>query len=181
MWISFQATGPFAIKVHIGGVNALSGDGVEGTEVQRLRRKKRHLLGESVQDYMVAPNQRWLDGIASGSGSVRQFVAMPVGKGYSVEAQLTGDESVGGIQIEITPSIMQPRPRTNGRMFITVQALTGKTLKFAVSTKHSVEQVKEMIWEVEGCPPDQQRLVFHGKQLEDGGMLFRPRFYLNMA
>lgn len=35
---------------------------------------------------MVSPEQPWLDGIADGDGTVRQFVAMPLGSGYSVEA-----------------------------------------------------------------------------------------------
>ena len=51
------------------------------------------------QDYLVCPHQPWLDGINSGDGVVRQFVAMPLGSGYTVEGQLTGQERVGGLQL----------------------------------------------------------------------------------
>jgi hypothetical protein len=40
---------------------------------------------------MVSPEQPWLDGFAIEKGVIRQFVAMPLGDGYSVEEQVTGD------------------------------------------------------------------------------------------
>ena len=49
------------------------------------------------------PTQKYLDGIAVGQGTVRQFIAMPIGSGYSVEKQVTGKEDVGGMQLEIIP------------------------------------------------------------------------------
>ena len=48
---------------------------------------------------MDFPKQPWLDGFAIERGKIRQFVAMPLGMGYTVEAQVTGKEDVGGIQI----------------------------------------------------------------------------------
>jgi len=44
-----------------------------------------------------------LDGIKSGKDKVRQFVAMPLGQGFTVEGQLTGKEEIGGVQFEIFP------------------------------------------------------------------------------
>jgi hypothetical protein len=52
---------------------------------------------------MVSPDQPWLDGFAVEKGVIRQFVAMPLGTGYSVEEQLTGESEWGGIQISIVP------------------------------------------------------------------------------
>ena len=50
------------------------------------------------------PGQPWLDGYnADKNGTVRQFVAAPLGKGYTVEEQLTGSATVGGIQIQAFP------------------------------------------------------------------------------
>jgi hypothetical protein len=49
------------------------------------------------------PPQKHLDGIAIGNGVVRQFVATPIGSGYSIESQITGKEDVGGLQIEVAP------------------------------------------------------------------------------
>ena len=40
------------------------------------------------QNYLAIPKQPWLDGINAGDGYVRQFVAMPLGKGYTIEAQV---------------------------------------------------------------------------------------------
>ena len=60
-------------------------------------------LHRDPQDYVVSPDQPWLDGFAIEKGVIRQFVAMPLGAGYSVEEQLTGEAEWGGIQISIVP------------------------------------------------------------------------------
>jgi hypothetical protein len=44
-------------------------------------------------------SQPWLDGFNSGGDSIKQFVAMPLGMGYTVEGQVTGKEEFGGIQL----------------------------------------------------------------------------------
>lgn len=51
----------------------------------------------------MVPGQPWLDGYASADGIVRQFVAMPLGSGLTVEQHLSGKEEHGGIQILIYP------------------------------------------------------------------------------
>jgi len=102
---------PFAIKIGTGKINAVSG--YPWTEClsqyrdkelpSRVRGHSRIRCNSIQQNYVVAPDQPWLDGYSVGEGVIRQFVAMPFGSGISVEEQITGDETVGGLQIEIFP------------------------------------------------------------------------------
>jgi hypothetical protein len=98
MWLSFTNQGPdfdldfpVAVKVAAGKINAVTGEGW------------RPGLHRAPQDYMVSPEQPWLDGFAIERGVVRQFVAMELGEGYSVEEQLTGQAQWGGLQIVVVP------------------------------------------------------------------------------
>jgi hypothetical protein len=96
LWLAFDGASwkPNAVQVGIGGINAVSGAPWEEG------------LSADPQNYLVCPEQLWLDGINAGDGTIRQFVAMPLGAGTTVEAQLTGREEVGGIQIRV----FEPRP-----------------------------------------------------------------------
>lgn len=92
MWLSFAGTAePAALQVGVGKVCAVSG------------RPWSPRLALDPQNHVVLPRQPWLDGINSGKGRVRQFVAVPLGLGATVEGQVTGEEVWGGIQLQSFP------------------------------------------------------------------------------
>jgi len=93
LWLGFSAAPwkPNAVKVIVGGVNAVSGLPDTATA-----------LGDP-QDYLVCPDQPWLDGFNAGGGVIRQFVAMPLDDGYTAEEQLTGAAQWGGLQLLVYP------------------------------------------------------------------------------
>ena len=99
MWLHFRADYvpghgapyPFAIKVAAGKIDAVTG------------KEWSNSLHRRPQDYMVAPEQPWLDGFCVEKGIIRQFVAMPLGSGYSAEEQITGKGEYGGLQIIAYP------------------------------------------------------------------------------
>ncbi len=98
MWLNFTNDGPdgeldfpVAIKIAAGKINAITGE------------RWRPGLYRDPQDYVVSPDQPWLDGFAIEKGVIRQFVAMPLNEGFTAEEQLTGQAEWGGLQIQVIP------------------------------------------------------------------------------
>jgi hypothetical protein len=91
LWIHFGGRYPMAIKIAAGKVNAVTGKSWSNS------------LHRGPQDYLVTPEQPWLDGYCVEKGIIRQFVAMPLGSGYSAEEQITGKAEHGGLQVLVYP------------------------------------------------------------------------------
>lgn len=91
LWLAFSAGQPAAIKIGAGGINAVTGEAFAPG------------LHDAPQDYAALPRQPWLDGFCVAKGVVRQFVAMPLGQGFTAEEQLTGEAKEGGVQVGVVP------------------------------------------------------------------------------
>jgi hypothetical protein len=82
---------PCAIKIGTGKICAITGQ------------QWSNELSQSQQNYVVFDQQPWLDGYRIDSQTVRQFVAMPLGEGYTTEEQISHEANYGGIQIMVIP------------------------------------------------------------------------------
>jgi hypothetical protein len=130
LWLYFSPTNvpghatsyPFAIKVAAGKIDAVTGQSWSNGLHQRP------------QDYLIAPHQPWLDGYCISKGVIRQFVAMPLGAGYTAEEQLTGDAEHGGLQLMVYPMKREVFERRfpAGREEILYRAAAPKRLRSAV-------------------------------------------------
>ncbi len=93
MWLNFSSREglPVALRICTGKIDAVTGEAWS------------HDLSDDPQNYVVLPNQPWLDGYKVASDAIRQFVAMPLGEGYTAEEQITGAAEHGGLQFLAYP------------------------------------------------------------------------------
>ncbi|HKE89416.1 MAG TPA: hypothetical protein VKB45_03700 [Gemmatimonadales bacterium] len=91
LWLYFRGRYPCAVQVATGKIDAVTGATL------------RPGLARGPQNYLVTPEQPWLDGYCVERGVIRQFVAMPLGAGYTAEEQITGTAEHGGLQLIVYP------------------------------------------------------------------------------
>jgi len=104
LWLNFGGDYPIAVKIGTGKINAVSGanwtEGMTRKSIAPAEWRVSRAGGD--QNYVVIPQQPWLDGYCVGKGVIAQFVAMPLGQGATAEEQINGTTE-GGLQIQAFP------------------------------------------------------------------------------
>jgi hypothetical protein len=91
LWVIFVGWYPFAIKVTVGGLNAVTGRRQHDERLWRPR------------DYVVFPRKPWMEWFCVGNGRARQFVAMPLGGDRRSAGNEEGGNPAGDIRITAHP------------------------------------------------------------------------------
>ncbi|OAL44950.1 hypothetical protein IQ07DRAFT_591790 [Pyrenochaeta sp. DS3sAY3a] len=153
VWIKFVSKKPYAVRLYVGGVNAVSGKPIESSGKSKAESwdgSQKWAEDETQhwkQDYMVVPRQKWIDGIATQPGVVQQFVAMPTGSGYSVELQVTGKENFAGMLFSVTP--MRPRlERLSVKMEVDSNGMPEeRPITVPVCLDDTIDMARRTVWE----------------------------------
>ncbi|KIV87468.1 hypothetical protein PV11_03011 [Exophiala sideris] len=172
MWLNFEASGPFAVKIYAGSINVVSGEPIAESHETKLRRQAFLSRNQCLQDYIVVPGQKWLDGFATSDGVVRQFIATKLGDGYTVEAQFTGQEVYGGLQIEITPAIVNIKSGQKTFSIVVQYCTTGEYYRFPFDSRTTVRDLQTVIHGILGMPVYKQRLMYWGERMRDDETIF---------
>ncbi len=102
MFISFEKKDSlpldFAIRVLAGGINVFTGLSYTNPS---------SICKDGDRCYIKASNQDRIDGFMTSDGLSKQFVAMPLGAGYTTEQKITGTEFIGGFQLQIARRLRQ--------------------------------------------------------------------------
>lgn len=153
---------PSIAKVCVGKINAISGD------------RYSENISSHKQDYILVPQQMWLDGINAGDGVVRQFVAMPLGSGYSVEAQMTDEETFGGFQFYVMQAKDGRFPRQNpiwNNIFKKIQHAQ-KVAKYPISSSTAAHMVLN---------PEEKKLYLSLLKIEKSDVSEKPDIAFKLA
>jgi hypothetical protein len=141
MWIKFEAKAPFAVEIRASCINVVGGP-------------------EFSQDHIIVPDQDRLDGIVVSQEEVKQFVAMPLDTGYTIEDQLGEGQELGikgGMQFEILPL---------NQDLVFVELLVGgkEALPLKLVKEFTVVEMKQKIWGNHG----ESVLFLNNEEIDNG-------------
>ncbi|GJZ70492.1 polyubiquitin [Tanacetum coccineum] len=120
--------------------------------------------GRTLADYNIQ-KESTLHLVLRLRGGMQIFVKTLTGKTITLEVE--SSDTIDNVKAKIQDKEGIPPDQTE----IFVKTLTGKTITLEVESSDTIDNVKAKIQDKEGIPPDQQRLIFAGKQLEDGRTL----------
>lgn len=135
MWMSFgrdYSSTPKALVVGAGNINAITGKPFDPSKTNKRAKSGLDIKLEKEQNYMVTPTQPWLDGWKAEDGKVYQFVAAELGSGQTVEGQITGEETAGGIQFIVYDALKDKLPKIERPHAHTLGGCYGSLESFAL-------------------------------------------------
>ncbi|QPC65853.1 hypothetical protein HYE67_008084 [Fusarium culmorum] len=143
----------YKVKIFVGGQNICSYP------------RGGHEDADEIQDYFVIPSPLTIHGIFVKKGLVRQLVALESERsGYSIEHQMTGQDRNLNIRMEFFPE----RRRLEGQFYFTIVTKKSVFAVYMNDVDATIQDIKDRIYDTVKIPQDQQRLIYSGKQLEDG-------------
>ncbi|KUJ10785.1 uncharacterized protein LY89DRAFT_739775 [Mollisia scopiformis] len=157
--IDFESQRPFAIKIHTGQVNTVSGGSNTDDITASIRRAARLERDVPIQDYVSSAVQFRLRPTPASEGYSKQFIANANGVDYSVSAQLAGNIKVADLRFETMSTVRKP-------FQIRIKDVASRSdYFFEVEACMSVHQVKGIFKRMTSYPIDWQELVYDGREL----------------
>ncbi|KAK2768675.1 hypothetical protein FQN54_000531 [Arachnomyces sp. PD_36] len=153
MWIRLTSKKQFAVKVYVGDTNAVFGEPAEEGVSTEARRQS----GDATQDYVVTPQQHYIDGLPNPENRTQQFVAGLGNRGYTTGTEI-GKKAVTTFQFEVTgrKNVLQDE--------IYVEYPKGTKMPLLVDLQMSFHDFRGLVMEKTGLSEDDCILKFGGER-----------------